>query len=382
MANTGQSLFFKFATLFFGLAFTLASCSDDESEGLIPPTPSENDQLKASYTTDRSKVLKIGTTDKFESYVWTVTDVAGKDSIISQSDTLTYLSAKTGTLNVKLTAIMGNVTYTYTTEIKTQKESEAYNLYQTKVIDLLVAPGQFVNENNQYGAFYEEGDTKASILAKANENYIGKDSKLISLGGFGGYIIVGFDHTIVNSNDPYHFKITGNAFANFAEPGVVMVAYDKNANGKPDDDEWYELAGSEYANSIKNYEITYTKPNPLNADVPWTDNQGNSGIVKRNSFHNQASYFPLWAGTDKITFKGTLLPNQKSGNVAFEYGYADNQPTSDSFNINWAVDANGNKVVLPGVDFIKVYTGQNKDGGIFGEISTEFKNVMDLTLED
>lgn len=382
MTDTKQSNFFKFATLFFGLILTLASCSSDESTELVPPTPSESDQLKASYTTDRSKVLKITTTDKFESYAWSISDVAGKDSIISQSDTLTYLSAKTGTLNVKLTAIMANVTYTYNTEVKTQKEAETYNLYQTKVIDLLVAPGQFVNENNQYGTFYEEGDTKASILAKANENYIGKDSKLISLGGFGGYIVVGFDHTIVNSADPYHFKITGNAFANFAEPGVVMVAYDKNGNGQPDEDEWYELAGSEYVNSIKNYEITYTKPDPLDADVPWTDNQGNSGVVKRNNYHKQASYFPLWAETNTITFKGTLLPNQASGNAAYEYGYVDNQPNSDSFNIKWAVDANGNSVTLPGVDFIKVYTGQNKDGGIFGEISTEFKNVMDLTLED
>lgn len=25
-----------------------------------------------------------------------------------------------------------------------------------------------------------------------------------------------------------------------------MVAFDKNKNGKPDDDEWYEIAGSEY----------------------------------------------------------------------------------------------------------------------------------------
>ena len=25
-----------------------------------------------------------------------------------------------------------------------------------------------------------------------------------------------------------------------------MVALDKNKNGKPDDDEWYEIAGSEY----------------------------------------------------------------------------------------------------------------------------------------
>ncbi len=41
-----------------------------------------------------------------------------------------------------------------------------------------------------------------------------------------------------------------------------MVAYDKNKNGKPDDDEWYEIAGSEYFKNetLKNYNITYFKP--------------------------------------------------------------------------------------------------------------------------
>ena len=48
-----------------------------------------------------------------------------------------------------------------------------------------------------------------------------------------------------------------------------MVAYDKNKNGKPDDDEWYEIAGSEYNNckTIKDYEITYYRPDPNKVPV-------------------------------------------------------------------------------------------------------------------
>lgn len=44
---------------------------------------------------------------------------------------------------------------------------------------------------------------------------------------------------------------------------IVMVSYDTNMNGKPDD-EWYELAGSEYykPTTIHNYSITYTRPDP------------------------------------------------------------------------------------------------------------------------
>ena len=72
-----------------------------------------------------------------------------------------------------------------------------------------------------------------------------------------------------------------------------MVAYDKNKNGKPDDDEWYELAGSEYNKdaTTRNYEITYYRPDenkePVVDDndphisdqeyIRWTDNQNNNG---------------------------------------------------------------------------------------------------------
>ena len=63
---------------------------------------------------------------------------------------------------------------------------------------------------------------------------------------------------------------------------------------------WYELAGSEYGTDteIRDYEITYYRPEPENADVRWTDNQGNEGYVYRNTFHQQSSYYPLWEESD------------------------------------------------------------------------------------
>ena len=66
----------------------------------------------------------------------------------------------------------------------------------------------------------------------------------VSLGGFGGYIIVGFDHSIVNDGD-YNIAITGNAFDGSSEPGIVWVMQDENGDGLPNDT-WYELRGSEY----------------------------------------------------------------------------------------------------------------------------------------
>ena len=64
---------------------------------------------------------------------------------------------------------------------------------------------------------------------------------------------------------------------------------------------------------------------------------------------------------------------------SFEYGYADNQQNmakgeyndAAKIDIDWAVDANGNSVEMPGVDFVRIYTGINQYNGWIGECSTE-----------
>ena len=64
----------------------------------------------------------------------------------------------------------------------------------------------------------------------------------------------------------------------------------------------------------------------------------------------------------------------------------DNHPNEvedkSSFKIDWAVDKYGNKVKLPGVDFIRVYTGVNQQCGWLGETSTELSRAEDLHVED
>jgi hypothetical protein len=261
--------------------------------------------------------------------------------------------------------------------------------YITQVFTYAPAPGQFINTLPAYVA----GNTAANMAAKVATSLVGKTNGLVCLGGFGGYIVVGFDHTIANVASARDFKVYGNAFANWSEPGVVMVSKDVNANGLPDD-AWYELAGSNYntATTIKNYQITYTKPSPLNADVPWTDNQGGSGVVKRNTYHTQASYYPQWEG-NSITFTGTKLANHAYDSdpsateywlaPAFAWGYADNVPNADAnatFDIAWAVNSSGVSVSLTGIDFIKIYTASNQDCGWLGEISTEIAGIEDINI--
>ena len=173
-----------------------------------------------------------------------------------------------------------------------------------------------------------------------------------------------------------------------AEPGVVMVSYDINGNGLPDD-EWFEIAGSEYKNSVLNYEITYRHPASADDDIEWTDNKGGSGKVLKNQYHKQP-YWPQWLDDkETLIFHGTRLPDNSTNQGtedapyyvldAFEYGYADNQPNmangeyndAAKIDIDWAVDANGNSVEMPGVDFVRIYTGINQYNGWIGECSTE-----------
>lgn len=111
--------------------------------------------------------------------------------------------------------------------------------YVTQVFDYRPAVGQFVNELPEY----EEGDTQETMNRKALEAIGNNNQGMVSLGGFGGYIVVGFDHTIENKAGLCDFRVQGNAFyANgqseygSSEPGVIEVSFDANGNGLPDDD--------------------------------------------------------------------------------------------------------------------------------------------------
>lgn len=278
-----------------------------------------------------------------------------------------------------------------------------------RVFDYRPAVGQFVNEYPKY----EPGDTQEDMNRKVLEAIGGDARGLVTLGGFGGYVVVGFDHSIENIAGLRDFRILGNAFEGSAEPGVVMVSHDANQNGLPDD-EWYELAGSAHqepmtepwlekakaaGNDIRvyrDYEITYHRPEVETAAenaqyIRWEDNQQRSGFKAKNSFHLQ-SYYPLWINEDYLTFKGTCLPqngldSSDEGSYfvchKFAFGYADNDLNSSlgaTFDIDWAITADGQKANLTSIDFIKIYTGVNQENGWIGECSTEVSGVEDLHL--
>lgn len=247
------------------------------------------------------------------------------------------------------------------------------NPYVTQLFSYTPAPGQLINTTNG------NNDAAKTILGTKG---------LVCLGAFGGNIVLGFDHTVLNQDNKEDLMVYGNAFAGFAEPAVVWVMQDSNNNGLADDT-WYELTGSAEgtAGLSRNYSITYTRPASPTADVTWTDNKGGSGVVKTNTFHKQA-YYPEWITANTYTLTGTLLPStnittSSSGIVtsnAFAYGYADNTAGGDKLDIANAVDAQGKKVTLKGIDFVKIQTGIPYNLGSLGELSTEVSGVADISL--
>ena len=282
--------------------------------------------------------------------------------------------------------------------------------YIARVYDYLPAPGQFVNKFPAY----KPGYTQDSINAQLEASLCGGVNGSVSLGSYGGYIIFGFDHPVVNKHD-YDVKIYGNAFQSNAvtdqaggscEPGIIMVGVDKDGDGVPSPgDSWYEIKGTSYDACQHGFEVTYYKPDENKVKVPheswkfindveyiyWTSNDSEApeGYVWRNTFHTQP-YWPLWREDTELTFRGTRLPNlsidMSNGKGInwfqpfFGEGYADNLPNGQEpgFKIDWAIDEDGNEVQLDHIDFIKVYCGQLDYCGWLGEVSTEVCGAEDL----
>ena len=280
-----------------------------------------------------------------------------------------------------------------------------------KVYDYTPAPGQFINELKT-GGFDGTQTTPETAIAYAEKRMSEVDRNgnpypnWVSLGGFGGYIVVGFDHSIDNSGS-YDIAILGNAFKGSSEPGIVWVMQDENGNGLPDDT-WYELAGSETGKpeTVRNYAVTYHRPSEPMMPVKWTDNLGNSGEVDYlKQFHRQDYYYPLWIEEDSYTLTGTCLGARNydaSGNgsywvnAEYDWGYADNFSTLDRvdnddntnagamancFKISDAIDAEGKPKHLRYIDFVKVQCAVNAKSGWLGEVSTEVFGFKDLHFE-
>lgn len=280
--------------------------------------------------------------------------------------------------------------------------------YQNKVYEYLPAPGQFIGDFVGGGFDGSETTPQAAIAyaerrLKAGIGNPNNNETFVSLGGFGGSIVIGFDHSVANSGGDYDFSISGNAFDGSSEPGIVWVMQDVNGNGLPDD-EWYELRGSESDNAETRYDyaVTYFRPSAPRTDVQWIDSEGNRGTIEFVDYHRQDYYYPAWVTTADYTLRGTCLSPRNHmdpvtgdwNHKAYGWGYADNYgsdnlPAEDGstgkgqrcgFKISNAMDVNREPVDLKYIDFVKVQSGVNAQSGRLGEISTEVFGFVDLSI--
>lgn len=379
-------------------AIVAGGCSSD--------APMVNLGLDDSYFIPRMSKLFLRPALSGDKYRWTV-----NGELVSEASAYIFMAAEEGVYRLGFDIVDDATPYHFNFTVTVMHEDVEYSPYISRVYEYRPAPGQFVNELPPY----EEGDTYETMLRKVEECISGTNDVLVTLGAFGGYVTFGFDHTVMNVPGEYDFRIWGNAFYELtnpgerggsAEPGIVMVSLDTNGNGIPDDT-WYELAGSEYysESTAHNYCISYRRPDPQRIPVedewgnltdveyiPWTDSEGTSGFIAKNTFHTQ-DYWPRWLDDDAMNFMGTrLAPNGTDVSgfgqyyilYAFPWGYADNHPNDyadlNSFDIGRAVDITGSKVDLPGIDFVRVYTGVNQYCGWLGETSTEITRAQDLHI--
>lgn len=373
--------------------------------------------LEAAYSTDRCKVLLIEPAitgfDQNPVYKWTVKGPDDAEAAEAGTDkTLSFIQLETGNYTVSLTVTDDSgITETKSASVTVTTEATAYSPYISEVFEYRPA---LLNDK---GLRFGPNDTYTSVLQSVNLGLNGKEySELnqgVNLGSFGGFIVFGFDHTVMNVKGLRDFRI-GSPLSKTGYPGqgVVYVSFDANNNGKADD-EWYEIAGSEYGKTgeRRDLKIVYTRPAdlaPTEATEGWAAyaiNESETGAYcyAKAMWGTVVSYWPEWlkesAEGAALTYTGcTMLPplakapEDPSGWPTattrwYDYGYACNSDPKDetgsSFDIDWARDKDGNKVNLPGVDFVKVQNATLQDLGFgYGPSCVQINCAIDLHLAE
>lgn len=256
-------------------------------------------------------------------------------------------------------------------------------IYLSKVFEYVYAPGQ-------HASIAKPSDT-INIMGNP-----AKHSGWLYLGGFGGYVIAGFSENIPNV-DGYDFEVFALKGAS-PEPAVVYVMKDENGDNLPNDT-WYEFKGSQFAESIRDFELTYYKATSDSSDIAWRDVSGNEGVL--HSGYGSAYTSGWWwqyTLTNEIKFKGTRLPDAYENNPVngtahwtvpenrFEWGYAENNSGQDYdtskgsnlFDISNAVDETGNFIHLDNIRFIKIQSAVFQQAGWLNEISPEIRGAAGL----
>lgn len=283
--------------------------------------------------------------------------------------------------------------------------------FATRVIEYRPAPGQFVQE----AGF---NDPAAAMGAPAGRGtHDGDETKAVTLGGFGGYVVLGFDRTVRDGPKNrlgLDFIVFGNSFwsggnpnRRWGEPATIEISLDRNGNGLADD-AWYLMPGSHIGAPAQHWQSQTWDDDIADPTYPpalsWWVPPGEHGVWQTWGFRLPADPFE-----SAIVLEN---PNGPFATVEGVWGYADLSPTlvlgdldgdnvaddgsmapeefytvpddpftvgvdagsggGDAFDIAWAVDpATGAPAGLPGFDFIRITNATNALFGPFGERSAE-----------
>ena len=264
-----------------------------------------------------------------------------------------------------------------------------------RVFEYQPAPGHQVNGYIIVGEAYPAGCTHEQACDSVLAHFSRKWS--VSLGAQGGYLVAGFDHSVPSGGTDYDLCIKGNPFSYQSEPGIIWVSQDDNGDGLPND-QWFELAGSEYGteNHRIEYAITYYKPEARKSAVGWRDTDNQTGYVPYLSYWNPSAYYwQPWQQENEMTFFGSRLTDHStyengiSDIPPYDWGYVDNLgdlmegPAGKMgyYKISNARTWDGQPANLQYIDFIKIQTGQTGSTPNLGEISTEVYYIGDYHLE-
>ncbi len=195
------------------------------------------------------------------------------------------------------------------------------------------APGQFVNNP----AF---NDPERALGAPLGGGTAAPDnSKVVSLGGFGGSITLGFDQTVLDDSrnerglDAIVFSnaiwIAGDPNLKFAELAVIEISRDENGNGIADDP-WYVIPGTSIAQAPEE------TPADALREQGWDDDSGTPTPPANLSWYPNSGDFPELAGDYATSafelpmqFATDRLANPNGGGSMIEadWGYAEHTPT-------------------------------------------------------
>jgi hypothetical protein len=254
----------------------------------------------------------------------------------------------------------------HTIRVAAKVEGSEIAAAETKVVHTAGASSRALQANSGVGA--------VKLYSVVAPGQFGSDSSrlgdLHGFGGFGGYAVFKFDHSVAKKAGGEEIQIGGNAFGSWQEPGAIWVSQDDNNNGEPDD-AWYELEGSHTRAplTLRNYAVTYR------SNGSYVDNLGNG---------EEASHW--WRlpdgvppGITEMTLVGTLLDNSYA-NVPL-WGYAD-VGDNGRVSLSNAIQADGTPVDLPFIDFVKIVTALHLHEPSVNERSTEANTPKDRGMAD